>query len=68
MTEKRGKGRDVTGGSGKSEDLQGIQAARGGMPAANFSKNMRKTRPLFLNRPSLYGQHKKEPLVGNIEF
>lgn len=23
---------------------------------------------LQLNRPSLYGQHKKEPLVGNIEF
>lgn len=28
----------------------------------------RRARNLVLNRPSLYGQHKKEPLVGNIEF
>ncbi|ERK62322.1 hypothetical protein HMPREF1546_02709 [Oscillibacter sp. KLE 1745] len=42
----------MTGGNGKSEDLQGIQAVRGGMPAANFSKNMRKTRPLFQRRGS----------------
>lgn len=45
----------MTGGNGKSEDLQGIQAVRGGTPAANFSKNMRKTRPLFQRRePALF--------------